>query len=383
MNLIAPTLAIAFVALVQPARAADPHRPQIAVSFLSEPAPIVQYGATKLAYEMVLTNFVSSRYIIDSIEARAGDTRATFDAAALSSMMMRFDARGKPPPPSDPRTLEGGRSAVVFFLIDLGQAKAPATIGHRLTITDDKGEAHEIEPAPLAVSQESPIVVSPPLRGMWIAGDSVNNGKDAAHRRAILVANGRAWLSQRYAIDWVQAQAVDGKLSTWKGPEDRNASYFCYGQPIYSVADGTVVDATDGMAENVPHSGTYAEPITLDNAGGNHVVVEIAPHRYAFYAHMRPGTVQVKLGERVHAGDLIGHVGNTGSSTEPHLHFHIDDEPSFLAGDGLPFEFAKGLASGPVQMDAGSAEAMIFGAVGPQKPFIDDYPAENALVTFQ
>lgn len=382
MNRIGLFLAIAFVALVQPSLAADPRPPQIVVSFLNEPAPIVQDGSTKLVYEMVLTNFVNSRYVIDSIEARAGDTDATFDAATLSSMMQRFDQRGREPPSGDPRTLEDGRSAVVFFMLDLGKAKAPSTIAHRLTVTDDKGEAHVIEPAPLAVAEESPIVVAPPLRGTWIAGDSVNNGKDAAHRRAILVIDGRAWIAQRYAIDWVQVQTVDGKVTTWKGPEDKNASYFCYDQPIFSVADGTVVDASDGMAENVPHSGAHAEPITFDNAGGNHVVVEIAPHRYAFYAHMRPGTVQVKVGETVHVGDLIGRVGNTGSSEEPHLHFHIDDEPSFLAGQGVPFAFTKGLASGPVEADVASPEAVTFGAIGPQKPFVDDYPAENALVTF-
>jgi Peptidase family M23 len=378
MNIVASVLVATLVAVVQPAHAADPRPPQITVSLLSEPAPIVQDGAMKLVYEMVLTNFVSSRYVVNSIEARAGGTDATFAGATLSPMMLRFDDRGRNPPPSDSRTLEGGRSAVVFIMLDLGKAKAPETIAHRLRVLDDKGEAHEVEPAPLAVSQESPIVVAPPLRGTWIAGDSVNNGKDAAHRRAILVIDGRAWIAQRYAIDWVQVRDVDGKLTTWRGPEKRNASYFCYGQPIYSVADGTVVAATDGMAENVPHSGTHAEPITFDN-----VVVKIAPNRYAFYAHMRPGTVQVKVGQSVRVGDLIGHVGNSGSSEEPHLHFHVDDEPSFLAGHGVPFEFAKGLASGPVQANVASSEAVTFGAIGPQKLFVDDYPAENALVTFE
>ncbi len=383
LNVFRPALVAALVLLASSALAADPHPPQLTVSFLSRPAPIVQSGVTKLAYEMVLTNFVGSPYRIASIETRAGDSRATFGASALSSMMLRFDDRGRTQPPADPLTLEGGRGAVVFFLIDLGGAKAPEQIAHRLSVIDDKGEAHEVDPPPLPVSQESPIVVAPPLRGTWIAGDSLSNGKDAAHRRAMLVVDGRAFIAQRYAIDWVQAPTVDGKVTTWKGPEDQNASYFCYDQPIYSVGDGTVVDASDGMAENVPHSGKHAVPIGFDNAGGNHVVVEIAPHRYAFYAHMRPGTVRVKVGDRVHLGDVLGRVGNSGSSEEPHLHFHIDDEPSFLAGDGVPFAFTKGVASGAVAADVASPEAITFGAIGPQKPFVDDYPAENALVTFE
>jgi hypothetical protein len=191
MKRLAPVLAVALAGLAGPAHAADPHPPQIAVSFLSEPAPIVQSGATKLVYEMVLTNFVSSPYVIRSIEATAGPVRENFDAEALSSMMTRFDERGKAAA-SDPTTLAGGASAVVFLLLDLGAAKAPATIAHRIAVTDDKGEAHVIEPAPLAVSQARPTVVAPPLKGTWIAGDSVNNGKDAAHRRAILIVDGRA-----------------------------------------------------------------------------------------------------------------------------------------------------------------------------------------------
>ena len=101
-------------------------------------------------------------------------------------------------------------------------------------------------------AQESPIVVAPPLRGTWIAGDSVNNGKDAAHRRAILVIDGKPWIAQRYAIDWVQVETVDGKVTTWKGPEDKNASYFCYDQPIYQRR------RRDGRRRERRHGGEHA-----------------------------------------------------------------------------------------------------------------------------
>jgi murein DD-endopeptidase MepM/ murein hydrolase activator NlpD len=181
----------------------------------------------------------------------------------------------------------------------------------------------------------------------------------------------------------VQYQTIDGAGTTWKGPEDRNESYFCYGQPIYSVAAGKVVDMADGLPENVPHSGKYAITIDADNAAGNHVAIEIAPHRYVLYAHMRPGTVRVKTGDEVATGEILGLVGNTGSSTEPHLHMHIDDQPSFLAGNGVPYEFAQGQASGPVETNVSSSSAISFGPIGPQRPFTNDYPAVNALVTFK
>jgi murein DD-endopeptidase MepM/ murein hydrolase activator NlpD len=118
------------------------------------------------------------------------------------------------------------------------------------------------------------------------------------------------------------------------------------------------------------------------NAGGNHVVVDISGSRYAFYAHMRPGSIKVKVGEHVTAGQILGNVGNTGSSTEPHLHMHIIDRPSFLAGNGVPYEIASFSASGSTKLIEKSHDEMFFGKIGALKPFHDDYPANNAVVNF-
>jgi hypothetical protein len=370
------------VLVAKPASAADLRPPQLQISFLAQPAPIVQYGSTKLFYEMAVTNFSKRSYVVDAIETKAGPSQFSSSGAALAAMMTQLGASDPAASPAN-RTIAAGGSLIVYFLLDLGDSKAPRAIEHTLHLLADDGDAHDIVPSPLPVSDASPIVVAPPLRGVWMAGDSVNNGADAAHRKTILITDGRPWLAQRYAIDWVQVQKVDSALTTWKGPEDRNDSYFCYDQPIYSVAAGKVVDMADGLSENVPHSGKYAYPIGFDNAGGNHVVVEIAPHRYVLYAHMRPGTVRVKIGDHVGVGDVLGRVGNTGSSTEPHLHTHIDDQPSFLAGNGVPYEFTAFDASGPVEADVSSPGVISIGPIGPQKPFTNDYPANNAQVTFR
>jgi Peptidase family M23 len=362
--------------------AGDPHPPLLNVSFLAQPSPIVQNGETRLFYEMLITNFSKNSYVLDAIEARAGDTQTKISGATLSPLILHLGAAA----PNDERaahTIQAGRSVIVFLALDLGKSSAPGTIAQTLHVLADRNERHDIVLAPLPVAQDKPIVVAPPLRGQWIAGDSVNNLPDAAHRRAVLIDDGHAWLAQRFAIDWVQIETVNGAATTFKGPEDKNESYFCYDQPIYSVAPGKVVEASDGMAENVPHSGKYAVAIDFNNAAGNHVVVEIAPHRYVLYAHMRPGTVQVKPGDRVRTGQVLGHVGNTGSSTEPHLHMHIDDQPSFLAGNGVPYEFTEGEASGPIKADVSSPTAIHLGPIGPEHPFKNDYPAVNALVTFK
>jgi hypothetical protein len=363
--------------------AADPHPPALNVSFLAQPSPIVQSGQTRLFYEMLITNFSKNRYVLDAIEMGAGDAQAKISGAALSPLILHLGAAASPNDDHDARTIQAGRSVIVFLMLDLGKSSAPSAIAHTLHVVSEQNEPHDIVLAPLPVTQEKPIVVAPPLRGQWIAGDAVNNLPDAAHRRAVLIDNGHAWLAQRFAIDWVQIQTVNSVKTTFKGPEDKNESYFCYDQPIYNVAAGKVVEASDGMAENVPHSGKYAVPIDFNNAAGNHVVVEIAPHRYVLYAHMRPGTVQVKAGDRVHTGQILGHVGNTGSSTEPHLHMHIDDQPSFLAGNGVPYVFTEGEASGAVEANVSSPGVIHLGPIGPEHPFKNDYPGVNALVTFR
>jgi len=173
----------------------------------------VQYGATRLFYEMLATNFSRDSYVFDAIETRAGEAQFEFAGSPLATMIMHLGVAAPKESPSD-RTIEAGRSILIFFMLDLGGNKAPIAIEHSLRVLDDKGGAHDVVLAPLPVSNESPIVVAPPLRGEWIAGDSVNNGPDADHRRAVMILGGHPWLAQRYAIDWVQIQTVDGVRTT-------------------------------------------------------------------------------------------------------------------------------------------------------------------------
>jgi Peptidase family M23 len=357
----------------------DPKPPQVSVEFFFQPSAILQRGRPRLVYEMRISNYVPLSYMLDSIDVAAGSKTFTFSGGELKNMM-RFLGEKEPVPQS--RRFKPGGSAVIYFMLDFDQPDdVPRSLRHTLHFTAPDGGHHALAAQQLSVTQQAPIVVAAPLRGKgWIAGDSVHNDPDAAHRRTILLNGGHPWLAQRYAIDWVRYRLVDGIATTWSGPENKNSSYFCYADPIYSVADGTVVDAMDGIPENIPHSGTYAVDINFINAGGNHVVVAIGNDRYAFYAHMRPGSVKVKIGGRVKAGQILGTVGNTGSSTEPHLHMHIVDHPSFLAGNGVPYEFASFSASGSPEIVEKPHDEMMFRNFGVLKAFNADYPATNAAV---
>ena len=115
------------------------------------------------------------------------------------------------------------------------------------------------------------------------------------------------------------------------------ANYHIYGKPILAVADGTVVATRNDLQDQVP--GALPANLPIDEADGNFVVLDIGSGLFVNYAHMRPGSVTVKLGDKVRRGDQIGEVGNTGNSQAPHLHLHVMDGASPLASNGLPYVF--------------------------------------------
>jgi murein DD-endopeptidase len=96
------------------------------------------------------------------------------------------------------------------------------------------------------------------------------------------------------AVDWVRLNA-DGKTFTADRKDNKN--YRAYGTEALAVADGTATEVKDGIPENVPGENSRAVPITLETIGGNHVILGIGHSRYAFYAHLQPGSLKVKVGD--------------------------------------------------------------------------------------
>ena len=175
-------------------------------------------------------------------------------------------------------------------------------------------------------------VIGPPLRGEgWVAV----NGPDpqTGHRRAIVPVEGIAAIAQRFAIDYVKMDSTGRRFT---GDSLKNESYYAEGQDAIAVADGVVASVKDGIPENVPGVMSRAVPITLETVGGNFVILDIGQGRYAFYAHLKPGSLRVRPGDRVRKGQVVGLVGNSGNSTEPHLHFHLMDGTSPLGSEGHP-----------------------------------------------
>jgi branched-subunit amino acid transport protein AzlD len=119
--------------------------------------------------------------------------------------------------------------------------------------------------------------------------------------------------TQRYAMDILELNDIGTRAaSLYSGELER---YVIFGRPVRSPCDGRIVTAVDGLVDNAPPETDRAQPT------GNHVVVACHSVR-VFLAHLQRGSVAVQPGASVASGDIVGRVGNSGNTSEPHLHVH-------------------------------------------------------------
>lgn len=147
--------------------------------------------------------------------------------------------------------------------------------------------------------------------------------------------------SQRYSYDLVIAE--DGH--SFDGDAADNESYFAFGKDVVAPLGGTVVSLENDIEDNTPTVDTNTE-----NPLGNHVIIEHENGEYSFIAHFKQGSILVTEGDEVNAGDLLGHTGNSGNSSEPHIHFHVGDSPDWQETVSLRIKFENG--EEPVRGDA-------------------------------
>ena len=297
-------------------------------------------GKWHLAYELHVSNYGHADCLLTQVDVVAGDsasdrkTLASFAGAELDGKVVHPGNV-----PKESARIAPGEFAVIYMWADFENLDAvPASIRQRITVKiGDYPEGLTIDTPATQVDRNPVAVIAAPLTGDdWQAGNGPSN--TSAHRRALIPIDGRAYISQRFAIDWVELYP-DGK--TYKGDPADNKNYRAYGHEILAVADGTVTETKDGIPQNTPGAASLAIPITLETVGGNHVIVDIGNGLYAFYAHMQPGSLRVKVGDKVRRGQVLGLLGNTGNSSEPHLHFDICNASSMLGCEGLPYAFAS------------------------------------------
>lgn len=227
--------------------------------------------------------------------------------------------------------LEGGKRAVVLICLAFAITDtAPAVLSHRMLVGDAMAEGPTI-----GLRHTQLKVLAPPVGGAdWIA----DNGPSlqSHHRTGIFVAGGRAHLSRRFAIDWKQIKHD----SLYSGDARDVRSYYSYGKDVFAVADAIVVSSLDGLPDNVPRTAagfSTAVPLTMANVAGNAIVLDLGDGQFAYYAHLKPGSVRVNAGDTVRRGQVLAQIGNSGDARWPHLHFQIATGPDILASEGVPF----------------------------------------------
>ncbi|MFD1848530.1 peptidoglycan DD-metalloendopeptidase family protein [Oceanobacillus bengalensis] len=139
--------------------------------------------------------------------------------------------------------------------------------------------------------------------------------------------------SQRYAYDLVITQGD----SSFDGNPAVNESYYAFGKEVIAPNHGVVVSVENNIEDNTPTVDTNTEqPL------GNHVIIEHENNEYSIIAHFQKDSVKVNVGDEVSAGDVLGLAGNSGNSSEPHIHFHVADGPDWKTATSIRIKFENG-----------------------------------------
>ena len=192
------------------------------------------------------------------------------------------------------------------------------------------------------------LVIRPPLSGSgWL---SANSCCDAftTHRSARVgpVGSGQPAKPETFAVDWILLHGDQPFTGDGVGPPQ----WFGYGSEVRAALPGTVVAVRDGLPESTP--GALPTGIAGADTAGNHVIVQVGPDTWAFYAHLQPGSPTVAAGDEVTTGQVLGKVGNSGNSLAPHLHFGLQDAPHPAGANSLPFVLDRYTVADVVDRDS-------------------------------
>jgi hypothetical protein len=377
------TLAAVLAALVgaaAPAAAAQrPALPEFRVIARPSPLPATD-GRRHLAYEILVRNETRARVTLNRLEVRNGTGRrllaAHFDGA-IAERMVNTALRPT-------RTLPPGQTGMIVLDVTLAQGRAaPERLLHRIGLAlrrpGIRTRRVTVDRARTRVTRQAPVRLAPPLRGVDLLAVGCC-GRPFAHRLALLARAGEPVIAQRYAIDFLRVDTLD---QTHAGDPAVNASYFVYGDEVLAAAAGRIAATRDGVPDNTPPG---APPgVEPDDLAGNYVNQDLGGGRFALYAHLQPGSLRVRPGDVVQPGQVLGLVGNSGNSTEPHLHFHVMDGQggaSNLEAEGVPYTFDRlSVLARYTGMDA-APPAPVRRDVTPPLELSGRYPLSWTLVAF-
>ncbi len=361
-------------------------------------------GKYHIAYDLQLTNASSVPATIERIDVVRADDPDDVLASLSGNVLVdpgcdygdcnRF--RMLPSLPATSTVMGPQEARAVLIGLELENLEnAPTTVLHRITLTGAANPA-AAQPTqltylvgPVDVAAGEPRVIAPPLVGNNWAALNGCCGIGTAHISALAPFSGTLANTQRFAIDWMKT-SDEGEFVT--GDTSRNESYAGYGQEIRAVADGTISSTLDTMEANRPgilpaQDPVLAPTITVETVDGNHIIQDLGGGVWAAYAHLQKGSLLVKPGDTVKAGQVIARLGNTGNSNAPHLHFQLMNGPNLVGSDGLPFVIDSFDYAGfiPIQriidMDD-YASGRFFSEHTTGQPRTDELPLNAVIVDF-
>lgn len=192
------------------------------------------------------------------------------------------------------------------------------------------------------VSNQAPTEVAVPVRGRWVA----LNGPGSA-----VPSHGTKAYGQMYAVDVLHPSGEVAPSLGWGLRARRPKSYTSFGEPVLAMMSGKVIRIQDSQGDHgardtwplliymLTLEGFLRELAGVSRIFGNHVIVEHADGTYAAYAHLQRTSASVRVGQRVQEGQQLARVGNTGNTSEPHLHVQLMDRPHPTAAAGIPMQW--------------------------------------------
>jgi hypothetical protein len=321
----------------QSSASANPLPLQLEMRVPFEPTAFPSGSHSYVLYEVHLTNFATTPLTVSRIDvldadAAGADPVATFGAEQLESMLQPLGGKVISAP-EEKLVIAPGQSSIAFMFVEFARGShLPDRLRHRVTTTDGTAEG-----AVIVTHHTALHVLGPPVEGgEWMAADGPSNAEDNHHRRGVVVLEGQALDSRRYAIDWKKMK--DGV--SFSGDARDVQSYFSYGSAVLAVADGRILTARDGLPNNIPGHGAAfhsAVPITMNTIAGNTITLDLGGGQFAYYMHLQPGSLRVKAGDRVRRGQVIARIGASGDAREPHLHFEVTTSSKLMVGEGIPY----------------------------------------------
>ncbi|MBW8172246.1 M23 family metallopeptidase [Ornithinimicrobium sp. Arc0846-15] len=192
---------------------------------------------------------------------------------------------------------------------------------------------------PPMTTQRAPSEVGAPVRGRWVVLNSPGSA---------VPSHGTKAYGQMYAVDLLHPSDEQAPSVGWGVRGRLPESYSSFGEPIRAMKSGTIVSVQDSQRD---HRGRNTWPLLIymltlegflrvligtSRVLGNHAVIEHDDGTFAAYAHLQQASATVRAGQRVHQGQHLARVGNTGNTSEPHLHVQLMDRALPAAAAGIP-----------------------------------------------